>query len=666
MVDHGTDDEADVGRHVSARAVDVSRGTSVEAVDGASGASRAASVLRLQATAGNQATVRWLARERLLQREIGWWAEKVASVSSAVRHDKNFVGYPDGAFWIINPLNDNDRGKIMTHLDHSDLDQLIDRGGEAEAAGVPHAKNIVAEAKRARDASRRSQLGWWEEKAAAVHVAIHRAENFVRYPEGAFWIINGLNEDDRAKIMTHIDRGDLEQIVEHADDAKTKGVPHAKDIVAKATAARDATRPAKSTWWGKKSAAISSAIRAKDPDGYGHGFVDFPDGAFWIINGLNDDDRAEIMTHLDREDLDALITNGFRAYSVKVPHATDIVTKATEEVRSRGFTPRAFNAEGQQEPLPETPDHDYRRDPEYIDNIVAAVYDTQSKTFWGRYEHGPDLQFDLWKILKDSDWTPDIFSAHGASPAPWRPLPSNLITFHRGRGSKIWPSVITASSMPNLVDCARQTREVLPRAEDMQRAGLSMLEMQKTSLEAAIAGKVVGGAGGRFVGAWRAPTRGAGARAGAEGEPAVAELQAPGGKTETPGGKTEAPGGKTTSTKSESGTTTKLGNNEKAFDKATAARDQQVQTVKDLPKSKRQEIATVTAGTNVETGETAAGWNQGGRCAEDVVVGKLGGDASKIRFSKAIRPRTNQEVPVCQRCQGKYTKDQFPDGTKFQ
>jgi hypothetical protein len=133
-----------------------------------------------------------------------------------------------------------------------------------------------------------------------------------------------------------------------------------------------------------------------------------------------------------------------------------------------------------------------------------------------------------------------------------------------------------------------------------------------------------------------------------------------GGKTETPGGKTEAPAKETAPS-----TAAKIGNNE-AFDKATAARDQQVATVKTLPKSKRQEIATVTAGTNVQTGETAAGWNQGGQCAEDVVVRKLGGDASKIRFSKAIRPRTNQEVPVCQRCQGKYTKDQFPAGTKFQ
>ena len=133
------------------------------------------------------------------------------------------------------------------------------------------------------------------------------------------------------------------------------------------------------------------------------------------------------------------------------------------------------------------------------------------------------------------------------------------------------------------------------------------------------------------------------------------------GKTEAPGAKTEAPGGKT-----EAPPTAARMSNGEAFNQATAARDQQVATIKTLPKAKRQEIATVTAGTNVETGETVAGWNQGGQCAEDVVVGKLGGDASKIRFSKAIRPRTNQEVPVCQRCQGKYTRDQFPAGTKFQ
>ena len=68
---------------------------------------------------------------------------------------------------------------------------------------------------------------------------------------------------------------------------------------------------------------------------------------------------------------------------------------------------------------------------------------------------------------------------------------------------------------------------------------------------------------------------------------------------------------------------------------------------------------------NTETGDAASGFNQGGRCAEDMVTDKLGGDPSKIKFSEAVRPRTGEQVYVCERCQLKYKPEQFPEGVIF-
>lgn len=103
----------------------------------------------------------------------------------------------------------------------------------------------------------------------------------------------------------------------------------------------------------------------------------------------------------------------------------------------------------------------------------------------------------------------------------------------------------------------------------------------------------------------------------------------------------------------------------KAWRQATAARDGRVEQWRSLSKSQRGKIATVTGGPNIETGESVSGVNHGGMCAEDDVAQQLGGDPSKIRFSSATRPRTNEQVNICPRCQGKFGRNQFPPGTVF-
>ena len=62
---------------------------------------------------------------------------------------------------------------------------------------------------------------------------------------------------------------------------------------------------------------------------------------------------------------------------------------------------------------------------------------------------------------------------------------------------------------------------------------------------------------------------------------------------------------------------------------------------------------------------------QGGMCAEDAVAAQLG---SKANFHRTYGWRPNRtsgelewaEIPVCTRCQGKYSPEQFPGGTLFE
>ena len=81
--------------------------------------------------------------------------------------------------------------------------------------------------------------------------------------------------------------------------------------------------------------------------------------------------------------------------------------------------------------------------------------------------------------------------------------------------------------------------------------------------------------------------------------------------------------------------------------------------------------ATVTAGYNTETGQYAAGANSNGACAEMCVIDQLGGDASKVRFTNAVRPRQVtgplRQVRVCLICEARYGRGVFMErGTEYE
>ena len=109
------------------------------------------------------------------------------------------------------------------------------------------------------------------------------------------------------------------------------------------------------------------------------------------------------------------------------------------------------------------------------------------------------------------------------------------------------------------------------------------------------------------------------------------------------------------------------------IEKAIAARDAEVARIQGLSKTQQSNIATVVAGVDIRTGEVYVGvknsrtYKGNATCAEDIVFRGLGGNTNaNIIMTPAIRPRNNEVIPVCTRCQTKYPQNQFVKGTTFQ
>ena len=107
--------------------------------------------------------------------------------------------------------------------------------------------------------------------------------------------------------------------------------------------------------------------------------------------------------------------------------------------------------------------------------------------------------------------------------------------------------------------------------------------------------------------------------------------------------------------------------------KAIEARDAEVSRIKGLSKTQQSNVATVVAGVDLRTGEVYVGvknsrvYKGNATCAEDIVFRGLGGNTNaNIIMTPSIRPRNNEVIPVCTRCQTKYPKNQFVKGTTFQ
>jgi hypothetical protein len=110
------------------------------------------------------------------------------------------------------------------------------------------------------------------------------------------------------------------------------------------------------------------------------------------------------------------------------------------------------------------------------------------------------------------------------------------------------------------------------------------------------------------------------------------------------------------------------------FDAAAVARDAELAKLKELPASQRKRVSTVVGAVDLESGATAVGKKITGspacvgKCAEDLAREALVGRGAKpenVRYSPAVRPRTDEVVPVCPRCQTQTTPDQYPPDVKW-
>ena len=106
---------------------------------------------------------------------------------------------------------------------------------------------------------------------------------------------------------------------------------------------------------------------------------------------------------------------------------------------------------------------------------------------------------------------------------------------------------------------------------------------------------------------------------------------------------------------------------------AVAARDAEVARIQTLSNTKRDNITTVVAGVDLRTGDVYVGakdsiiYKGNDSCAEDIVYRGLGGNTNaNIIMTPAIRPRNNEPIAVCTRCQTKYPKNMFMKGTTFE
>ncbi|WP_431809777.1 hypothetical protein [Brevibacillus agri] len=107
-------------------------------------------------------------------------------------------------------------------------------------------------------------------------------------------------------------------------------------------------------------------------------------------------------------------------------------------------------------------------------------------------------------------------------------------------------------------------------------------------------------------------------------------------------------------------------------EKAIKARDAKLEEISTWSNKKKNDITTVVGGVDLNTGNVAVGIKSSKQyagkplCAEDLVVEQLGGNHQNIIMTDAIRPRKGNSIPVCKRCQTKFSVKQFIEGTEFE
>lgn len=233
---------------------------------------------------------------------------------------------------------------------------------------------------------------WIGERINWVRTATHIDNWANANPPGAYYVLNGLSMDDMVQVLRALSSADRKKLSDNLDEHGTDF-----DRSRIQLALTNATTVPGNNWWRDLSEKVHWAIRSNN-------FVEYPNGAFWLINPLNEQDTIKIMTFLHRDSLSELIANGDRAIEAGVPNAKRILAAA----RNKAGIPMGGTYD------------DYKSNPDYLDNFNSAAYSPLSKTLHLFFDNGGEAVLPLplrtegvvlvfqWKSLIDNPGSKDL------------------------------------------------------------------------------------------------------------------------------------------------------------------------------------------------------------------------------------------------------------------
>jgi hypothetical protein len=548
-------------------------------------------------------------------------------------------------------------GRLLAH----ELTHTIQQGGMGSALGdvrraLPTGRSQPSIDNITRRLSVLLQRSWIGDRIDWVSTAIRESNWAGSVPPGAYYVLNGLSMDDMVNVIRALSSTDRKKLSDNLDE-EAGGFDRSRLQLALSIAAA----PVADKAFQEQSENLLSAIRAGN-------FATPPDGAFLLLVATSGAPRDHLLSALNRDALDELIAHRDEASSV--PGGADVLVSVNQARSKVGPTkteqrlldllyadPKTFFTEFNA--LNETDQMRFLRgntapgaqimnklryaegisDVDHIRYLVekASTVASQSlyvdasvrKYIWHpKYRIGNPEEYsrfilfgDLFEVELDINTISDRKLTDDEADRQFREAKP-------GPGGFLWPADRNQSTLPILwqvkMDVRKQMETLL--FDKVLRAGILVIQYLLN-----VVFPVVQGAAIRSLAALRGASVGGVWMQGSKvlkGSPAIMS-------------------------------------DAEAFTNARNARNTMVDAYNAMSKAQREQIATVTGGVNVETGQVAGGYNTAGKCAEDMVVERLGGDASKIRFSEAVRPRTGQQQPVCVGCQGKFVKEQFPEGVIY-
>lgn len=372
----------------------------------------------MQAAAGNQATLRWLARSRVLAREVNWHQQRLDWIRAAIKDGRWDDADPPGAYFVFNSLSSDDMiwmYQRLTPAERKALEANLDKTHLGRARMYQAIENA------------KSHSDWWREKSEAINWQISQ-RNFTSYPDGAYWLINPLNDPDRTKIMKLLDRDDLDELIGHESAAAAAGVPYAHDIAKRAITARAERGQGELE---KKVSDLVPGEHTIKVNGKEIEVADYSDPkadlrpAFKLLLTLNDTDLLRTLRSLSPVRLMSLMY-----------HVDQLSDLGDNSFRMRYFLQRAQQ------------DDNLR-----ITSARQAVYDPYYKKPGNDYSHIMRVEHPLKHAPSIASWElmdVDFAEVSDDDTMTGAEVDKAWADAQPGRGGLLWPSKLNKRTVPNL------------------------------------------------------------------------------------------------------------------------------------------------------------------------------------------------------------------------